>query len=187
MRRPHLSARSARTLAGIVAADLLQSLAQRTDLDPAVARDLRARLFGSLDANPATSRDAADPDQAMAEARALAANGQLTEQLVLATAGRGEETLAIAMLAVAADVPARVVRQAATLRSGKGIVSVVWKAGFSMRAAIALQAGIARLSPQAIVRAPFDGGFPMDTAEMRWQLAFLTESATGRPSPPRRT
>jgi hypothetical protein len=76
---------------------------------------------------------------------------------------------------VAAEIGAPVVERAATLRSAKGIVSLVWKAGFGMRAAVPLQTLLARLGPEALLRPTANGGFPLAVEEMRWQLEFLTQ------------
>jgi hypothetical protein len=47
-----------------------------------------------------------------------------------------------AMLSLAADVPLAVVERAATLRSTKGVVSLVWKAGFTAFGSAAMPAGV---------------------------------------------
>jgi hypothetical protein len=66
-----------------------------------------------------------------------------------------------------------VVERAASLRSAKGIVSLAWRGGFSMRAAVALQSVVARLAPDAILSAAPGGNFPLAPDEMRWQIDFL--------------
>ena len=77
------------------------------------------------------------------------------------------------LLAIAAGTPVSAVDRASSLRSAKGLVSLVWRAGFTMRAAVALQALLARLAPDAVLTAGPDGGFPLAVEEMRWQLEFL--------------
>jgi hypothetical protein len=119
------------------------------------------------------------PANALAQARAYAAAGRLTETELLGAAGRGEARLAAAMLAIAADVPLPVVERVATLRSAKGVISLVWKAGFSMRLAIPLQTLLARLGPGTLLLPGPGGGFPLASEEMRWQLEFLGR----RPAP----
>jgi Uncharacterised protein conserved in bacteria (DUF2336) len=109
----------------------------------------------------------------MAEARRLNDEDRLDEEALIYAAQRGDARLATAMLAVASNVGVSVVERAATLRSSKGLVSLVWKAGFSMRAAIPLQALLARLGPEAILRPTSTGGFPLAADEMRWQIEFL--------------
>lgn len=174
--RPQLSARAARALSDYVATHLLQSLAGRADLPPTVTRDLRNRLDARLNPAPATQRRTdPDIDQAMQEARRLHADGKLDEAALLAAIQRGEARMATAMLAVAVDLPASVVDRAATLRSAKGLVSLVWKAGYSMQVAIPLQTLLARLNPAAILRPVPGGGFPLATDEMRWQIDFLRD------------
>jgi hypothetical protein len=80
---------------------------------------------------------------------------------------------AAALLAVAAGMPISVVDRASSLRSAKGLVSLVWQAGFTMRVAVALQTLLARTAPEAVLTAGPSGGFPLAIEEMRWQLEFL--------------
>lgn len=64
---------------------------------------------------------------------------------------------------------------AVSLRSAKGIVCLVWKAGFSMRAAVALQPLLARIAPHAtLVGGPAES-VPLSIEEMRWQVDFLRQ------------
>jgi hypothetical protein len=86
---------------------------------------------------------------------------------------RGETRYAAALLALAADTSVSVVDRASSLRSAKGLVSLVWKAGFTMQVAVALQTLLARLAPEAVLTAGQSGGFPLAVEEMRWQLDFL--------------
>ena len=112
-------------------------------------------------------------EEALAQAHDLAARGELVEETLLAAARRGEVRYSAALLAVAAGTPVSVVDRASSLRSAKGLVSLVWKAGFTMRVAVALQTLLARLAPDAVLTAGPGGGFPLAVEEMRWQLEFL--------------
>ncbi len=173
--RPRLSDRAARALSGYVAAQLLDELAGRADLSLALTAELRQRLDARL--NPDTPRPRRDPDidQAIVEARQLQAQNQLNEDTLLAAVQRGESRMATAILALAAELPASAVDRAATLRSAKGLVSVVWRAGYSMRVAGPLQTLLARLNPAAVLRPTAAGGFPLAVDEMRWQIDFLRD------------
>ena len=95
----------------------------------------------------------------------------------MAAVRRGETRLATALLAVAAGVEPSAVEHAASLRSGKGLVSLVWKAHFTMRLAAPLQTLLARLAPEAVLRALPGGDFPLSTDEMRWQIEFLSQAS----------
>jgi uncharacterized protein (DUF2336 family) len=180
VRRPELPPRAARALSEIVTTCLLEELAARADLPADLARDLRARVAARLGGGQAPTRPAADItlEEALAEARSLAVACKLSEDLLLGAASRGEVRLASAMLAVAATLPVSVVDRAVRLRSAKGLVSLTWKAGFTMRAAAVLQTVLARLAPEAVLPAGPGGSFPLALEEMRWQIDFL--SRTGR-------
>jgi uncharacterized protein (DUF2336 family) len=171
VQRPKLTVRAARALSDIVATQLLDALASRADLDPSVSKELRNRLTQRL--KPTVQRPEPNIEQAMADAKILFAEGRLNEQSLLDTIQRGEARLATAMIAVATDLPATVVDRAATLRSAKGLVSLIWRAGFSMRAAGPLQTLLARLPPESVLRGTASGGFPLAIEEMRWQIDFL--------------
>ncbi len=185
VRRPTLSARAARTLSDIVTSQLLGLLASRGDLEPALAQTIQHRLAERLRPEPAVPERSmfeqaseAAPKNPMAAARQLKAENRLDEAALLAATHRGEARLACAMLAVAADLPVSVVERAATLRSTKGLVSLVWKAGFTMRAAAPVQLLLARVAPTAVLSDTSQNGFPLSLEEMRWQIDFLTR--TGR-------
>lgn len=176
VRRPKLTPRAAAALSEIVATCLLEELAARADLDIATTADLRQRLAARLMPPPEPlAPDAAD---ALAEARRVGAEGKLNEAAILAAVHRGEARLATALLATAAGVDPAAVERAGLLRSGKGLVSLVWKSGFTMRLAGPLQTLLARLAPEAVLRAGPAGEFPLTTEEMRWQIEFL--SVAGR-------
>jgi hypothetical protein len=93
---------------------------------------------------------------------------------LLDCARHGDVRGCTALLSAAAKVPPAVIDRAAMLRSTKGLVSLVWKAGLSMRVAVPLQMLLARLAPDAVLL-PLDGSaFPLSADEMRWQIDFLT-------------
>ncbi|MDE2517612.1 MAG: DUF2336 domain-containing protein [Rhodospirillales bacterium] len=170
--RPSLGAHAARALSEIVSAHLLAALSARPDLEPGLAEELRRRLAARRDrAEPA---HAADDAAALAEAHAMAADGRLGEAAILATLGRGNTRAALIQLAVAAEVAVSVVDRAVTLRSAKGLVSLVWRAGFGMRLAVPVQAEAGGLAPAAVLPAGPGGGFPLAIEEMHWQIDFLT-------------
>jgi hypothetical protein len=161
VRRPTLSDQSVRALSRIVADHLLEVMAARHDLDPALAADLRARVSERLER------------QAVVEPVA-AAVAKPTEAELLEAVRAGDGRRAAILLAAAADVALPTVRRAATLRSAKGLISLAWKAGFSMKAGYALQVLLARLSPGAAIRPGPGDSFPLSVQEMCWHLDFLS-------------
>ncbi|MGH7108496.1 MAG: DUF2336 domain-containing protein, partial [Acetobacteraceae bacterium] len=109
----------------------------------------------------------------VAEAEALAAHGALDEKALMDAVRRGNPDLVAARLAVAARVPLEVLERAVALKSAKGLVSLLWKAGFSMRAAGPVQALLTGTPPDAMLSAGPAGSFPLAIGEMRWQVDFL--------------
>ncbi len=174
VRRPRLSPRATRALSEIVATQLLDELISRADLAPALSAELKQRLAVRLQPDPGSPRAEPLLADAMSEARALAHDGQLTEAVIITAVQRAEARRATALLAVAAEVPVSVVERAATLRSAKGLVSLVWKAGMTMRLATPLQTLLARIAPNVVLRASANGQFPLALEEMRWQIEFLS-------------
>ena len=137
VRRPTLSAKAAQALSEVVAAHLLDVLAQRADLDPRLRRTLHARLAARL-ARPALGQSWTVQG---------AHTGLATEHVLLEALRQGDVRLATETLALAATVKVSVIEHVSALRSAKGLVSLVWKAGFSMRGGAAVQSLLARLPP----------------------------------------
>jgi len=178
VRRPGLSVASMRALSAIVADYLVSLLAERAGLDPEFRAELRARLNNRLAAQP---HGVDDPEISIAalidHVRALEREGKLSENTLTQAVRSGDQHLVVAIMAVTAKVQASVVEYAISLPSAKGLVSLIWRAGFSMGTAVAVQVLLARVPPRGVVNATPNGGFPLSADEMRWQLEFL-ESAT---------
>ena len=172
-RRPLLSDRTARALSGFVVGHLLERLAKSPSVSPSLRQALRRRLEGLLAAEAILMLRTPDIREAMDIARRLKDEHRLNEEALLAAVQRGEARMATAILAVASGLPVPAVDWATTLRSAKGLVSLVWKAGFSMRVAVPLQTLLARLSPASVLRPTPGNGFPLSVEEMRWQIEFL--------------
>ncbi|MBW4089980.1 MAG: DUF2336 domain-containing protein [Proteobacteria bacterium] len=175
VRRPSLPPRAARALAGIVATQLLEELAQRADLPPDLTAELARRLEVRLHAGTAVRALAEESPAApaMAEAHRIARAGRLTEATLLGVLQQGEGRLAMALLAIAAAMPITAVERAVALRNAKGLVSLVWKAGFSMATATRLQGALGRMGPTEVLAPGPRAAFPLAVEEMHWQLEML--------------
>ena len=145
-------------------------LADRADLDPALATELRQRLLTRLDDPPASHGETEDP---MPILRRLHADGRLTEATLLDAVRAGDLRRATAALAVASGLPLAAVERAAHLRSAKALVSLAWRAGFSMRAGTAVQTVLGQLGTTDLLAAMPGGGFPLKETEMAWQIEVL--------------
>lgn len=170
--RPKLPAGSARKLAEIVADHLLEVLANRADLDAGLVGELRTRLRKRLEAK-AHPAAAINGCEAVSWIGASPPAKRVSEAMLLQAARQGDAKLVATLLATAAGVPLPVVQRAGALRSTKGLVSLIWKAGFTMAVAAPVQALLARLAPAALLGPDPGGNFPLAADEMRWHLDFL--------------
>lgn len=176
VRRPLLTPRAMEALSGFVAAQLIEALLQRADLDPAAIADLRRRVTVGL--RPGAAPPPVDGEEALlASLRQLDAAGALNEAALIDAARAGDLRRVAAALSVASGLTLAAVDRAAALRNARGLVSLTWKAGFSMRAAMVAQAALGRLGPGTLLTAGPDGAFPLTEEEMRWQLEVLAQSA----------
>ncbi|MBI3445035.1 MAG: DUF2336 domain-containing protein [Magnetospirillum sp.] len=176
--RPQLSAKTAQKLARFVAANLLQTLAERNDLDAdaiaAVAAVVSRRIDEFETDQPAKSEAQRNSEDAIAldRARALHAEGQLNETILDTALSSADYPFVTAALAVLAELPPKAVRKVVYTKSAKGIVAVTWKAGLSAGIGTQLQTKLLRLTPSKVLN-PMQGDHPLSIAEMEWQLEFF--------------
>ncbi len=169
--RPRLPDHAARALSEIVTGQLLKDLAARTDLGADVVAAIQNRLTLHLaKVNPVLPNPS--DDTLLETARQLEASGKLTEDLLLSCLHSGDLRKASALLAIAAGVALDAVDRAASLRSAKALVSLVWKAGFSFRAIGPVQSLLGQIAPRALLTGAGEH-YPLSADEMSWQLDFL--------------
>ena len=171
VQRPRLPDHAARALSEIVTAQLLNELAARTDLSAESIAHIQHRLdqhLGKIELNAPQSNDEA----LLEAARLMDARGALNEGVLLATLRGGDVRKSRAMLAVAAGVALEAVDRAASLRSAKALVSLVWRAGFSMRTAGPVQSLLGQVPPGSMLTGS-EFNYPLSPDEMNWQLDFL--------------
>ena len=177
VRRSALSSRSAVTLSGMLAGQLLASLLLRADLDETTKAELQGRVAARLRPGHAPERGAAhSDDELFAAMRRLDAAGALNENAFLEAARTGDARRVAAMLAVAAGLSLAMVDRAVSRRSAKALVSLAWKAGFTMRAGTAALAVLDQAGASSALT-PADGGaFPLSIDEMQWQIEVLNDA-----------
>ena len=161
---------------------MLAALQGHPGIVPSMRDELRTRLEHRLSGQLAHRFIEPSAQEAVEAAHRLKRAGALKEAVLIAAAQRGESRLVAAMLAVAAGVPVSAVDRAVSLRSTKSLVSLIWRAGFSMVPAGPVQSLLARVPPDGMLLAGPDGEFPLSVEEMRWQLEFLARIGR-RPAP----
>ncbi|CAK0754891.1 DUF2336 domain-containing protein [uncultured Gammaproteobacteria bacterium] len=105
--------------------------------------------------------------------RRLAKEGKLDEATIAAALTGGERPFVLAALAERAGAPQDTVERILGTHTPRPVVSLVWKAGLSMRFAREIQVRLAQIPPQKALNPRGGSDYPMNEAEMRWQLDFF--------------
>ena len=153
--RPELPPRAAARLADYVAHDILVTLQSRTDLTQEAADIVSQKLDEYL------TRDSDAPEEAD------------PKSTLLDDLAHGDRDAVMASLAQMSGLEESLIDKVISMASAKGMISVAWRAGLSMSAAVELQLHLARVPPPKILEAEDDGGFPLTEDEMAWQLDFF--------------
>ena len=133
-----------------------------------------AQVRDAISRLPLGAMDRAALRQRIPEQRPGGASPDGREPAFLDALRRGDHAAALALLSAAALVPRELVAATVALRNQRGLVSLAWKAGYSMRAAVLLQSQVAGIAPDALLHATADGGCPLGRSEMVWQVGLLS-------------
>jgi len=161
--RADLSQSAIKRLASFVGTALIDTLASRTGLNDSTRQHLKRKLEHrkKLEAKADAAMDAA------------LRTGALTEAFVADAVESCRRDTVVKALAVLAKTDEDAVRRVLASGSAKGAISLVWKAGLSMRVAFQLQTQVMRLSGTALIPARRGIDFPLTEDEMRWHLSFF--------------
>ncbi len=191
VRRPQLSARAAIRLARFVADSLLEVLDRRSDFDEAtkqaVAAVVRRRVeergsdmaaFRAEAELPSAEPAGETPWQAAAR---MHQSGHLSENIIASALSAGDLDFVVNALAVRAEVSVERVRKIISTQSAKGMTALAWQAGLTPAMSVGLQTQLSRIAPPDVLH-PRAGTrtFPLDAAEMVWQMEFFASMVGDR-------
>jgi uncharacterized protein (DUF2336 family) len=161
-----LTPKMARALATFIEPSLHDFLIARADFTPEL-RDEIISVVGRRVEFAATEHDDA-------RSRVLAAqkNGHLTEDVMMDALAMRDNDFVIEALAVLVGTDCSTIKHLLIMKTPKPIIAVCWKAGFSMRLALAVQRDVARLDSQDMIYARGGTNYPLTEQEMTWQLNF---------------
>jgi uncharacterized protein (DUF2336 family) len=171
VRRPNLSARVVRRIAGFVSAILIERLAARPGLDPELVEELKRGAKRRIDDGALEGTESSDT----AELRVRTAHsaGALDDHFVSGAAELGDRetvTLALALLSKAGIGPARRIMDS---RSAHAVTALVWKAGLNMRVSVAIQSAVLKLPGKDMLLARGGTDFPLGPEEMATHLSLF--------------
>lgn len=171
--RMDLSVRAVKRIATFVGFSLLSMLEKREGLDPETASELRRRVRERIEKDE-FSRAAGEKNEAAARAVKEALDeGRLDDSFLMEAAGRGDRAVIAYALAARLRAPLFSVERVLAAKNGKALTALVWRAGFSMRASLKIQAFVLKLPAPELVAARNGVDFPLSETEMRWHLAFF--------------
>lgn len=162
-KRPNLSLRLMRRIAGFVATSLVEEMVRRQDITADAAEMLLNRVRQRLQEQAVDAEEAANRRQAMQQ---LYARGALDEQFVIDALDRRQREVVIQALALLAMIDMEDARRIITRRNPQRITALVWKAGLSMRTAFRIQSEVALVPHRQLLFARNGFDYPLSEAQM---------------------
>ena len=158
-----------RRIATFVSRALIDELGRVHTLDEETSNWLKARAQERIEAEAEPGRK---PPARNAIKEAYAA-GRLDDDVVTDAATTSQRASVVLALSLLTGVDVARIDRIVDARSGRGLTALCWKAGLSMRTALAVQTHIAHVSRDNLVlpRAGID--YPMEPDEMRWHLQYF--------------
>lgn len=171
VRRPDLSGSAIRRIAGFVADELLEAIAQREDLTVRMAEDLRHSVTATVARHAlVVDEDAALIDALDAELRSRQAAGRLTPGFVAAAAEQQSHAEVWVALGLLAGVGRGVAHRVFASRNAKAIVALCWLASLPAWIIVTLQTRTGGIPEKECLRPRGLSDYPLSEKEMLWQL-----------------
>ena len=171
--RAELSLRAMRRIAGFVGSSLLRLLSERSGLDEETASHLNKRLRERIEKDGGEIAGETADDRAKAQVEAAFAKRALNDDYVIDAADEGDKRVVAWALTKLTGVDKAVVDRILISQSGKAISALVWYAKLSMRVAVKIQTGIARLPSGKLLMARDGVDFPLPEDELKWHLTYF--------------
>ena len=166
VRRPNLSARVVRRIAGFVSSALIEKLAERPGLDSETAASLKQKTRRAINEGALEEGDTS----AVRLVREAVAGGTLDDHFVTAAADLGQRDVVLHALSHLAQADQAAVQRVLESRNARAVTALAWRAGLQMRTAVAIQS-LLKL-PDIL---PARGGteFPLAPADMELNLSLF--------------
>jgi uncharacterized protein (DUF2336 family) len=172
--RGNLSIRTIKRIASFVSASLLEALIQRNNVQAELVEEVRQAARHRIERGDTTD---GPPEAEPADERAqkMFKAGRLTEAALNEALDKSDNAFVRHGLVLMSGLEKRVVDKMLNTRNAKGVVTLAWKAGLSMKMAHTLQRKIARIPPRSVVQPKPDGGFPLSPDDLNWYIEFFSE------------
>lgn len=167
--RPELSKRAMQRIAGFVASSLVHVMVSNHKLEADFADMLLDMVRARLDHDP-------DDEAAAEKAKKLLEWGCVDDAYLGDLIDHRRTRVVIHLLAALAEIQLAVADRIIDALSPKGVIALVWKAGFSMRTALRVQYDVAHISSKNVVNAKDGVDYPLTEGELTWQLSYFTNA-----------
>ncbi|GAB5389723.1 MAG: hypothetical protein Alpg2KO_26910 [Alphaproteobacteria bacterium] len=184
--RPRLPSNAVLRLSEFVAGSLIEVLVERTDMDRdtvmTMAEQVKSRLIESDEAarNLADERgrtggvSRSEAERAFyQQAEIDFGNGVLNEESLSGAMDRGEKPYVLAGLSLMTEFSPDIIAEIVDSQSPRAIVALCWSAELTMAFAVKLQTQLGRIESRACLKALHDGSYPLQDADMKWQLKYF--------------
>ena len=166
---PHLPPELAKEMAFYADQSVRDILLERTDFDNREIEDISKAFKRRL----AFLEEEDSGKTTLERVQEAHVKGELDDEFIMDAIGVRDREFVEYALAAKAGVSVEAVKKVMELHAPKPTISLVWKAGFSMRTALAVQREIAKV-PSAEIMNPRGGtDYPLSKKELEWQLDFL--------------
>lgn len=159
-------------IAGRMAGDIESSVRHVLTQDPEIDRQTRHEVAEAVSRRVTFAAEGNETKAAERVAR-LHAEGALDDTAVRDAVAVGDRAFVNEALGRLARIPAMVADKVLASAGPRAITALAWRAGLSMRTAVALQKGIGQVPPRHILNAKGGDGYPLSADSMRWQLEFF--------------
>lgn len=159
--RPELTTRVVNKVAHFISHAMLEQLQERQLIAPDVSKELSATISYRLQHQQVDWEKEAD-----ARAIDIFTHGELNQEAVMQALEKGDQEFVIASISLLSNIPKLVVKDMVLAGEALSLVSLAWKAGFTVRDSIPLQSKLGKVGPTQIAYAKEGEYFPFTDDEM---------------------
>lgn len=170
--RPNLSMRLMKRIAGFVASSLVHAMVENNDLPESAASEIISRVRKRIDNDEGDE----DDDTVIAERVAdFHARGMLDDEFITDGIVNHRRRLVIHALALLANAGTDSIERILESKNGRAVTALSWRAGLSMRTALAMQSKFAFIPPDRFMAAKGGIDYPLTEAELEQEMAFFLD------------
>ena len=168
--RPTLPLEMVKKLAEFADQSVRALLAERTDIDSNTMEEISGVFRRRLESIDETEKSDLSVEDRV---RKLIAEKALNEEAVVSALGIRDKEFVIVAMAAMVRTSRSAMENIVSMSKAKPIIAVCHKAGFSMRTCLRIQQEIALVPSKELILPKGGTDYPLDAAEIKWQLDFL--------------